>query len=180
MKMHNLYERLSPEERFRASISAASRKDLQEWDLLIDTSPVRTLKEQEPSYFARVKQLHLLSLLHSSQKRERLLCGSISLLLLTNLDSAPDEGTDDEESDQTDETLGSTAAIAFARARGMDRAFDDFIAGLGLDPGEVRSAFGSTDGEVVAGLEPVWNMGAEEQYAKDRGREGARRMAPDS
>ncbi len=167
MKLSSLYERLSPNERFKASISAASRKDLQEWDLLIDTSPMRTLRSQEPSYFARVRHLHLLALLHSSTRRERLLCGTACLLCVTNLDSVLEDGATDEQLDKTDEALGSAAAVAFARARGMDLAFDAFTTELGLDPREVRAAFGLDSNELLSDLETLWNLDVDQPNARE-------------
>lgn len=167
MKLEKLYEQLTPEERFRAAISAASRKDGAEWDRLNETSPMRTVVSQEPSYFARVQKLWTLSLLHTSTQRDRFLCGALSLLFLTNLDCVFGQNASDDKRAAADETLATAASIALARARGMERAFDEFTSDLGLDPQEVRSALGMVDDDLTVDLKTIAEFETDEALPRE-------------
>jgi hypothetical protein len=167
MKLYDLYERLTPEERFKAAVSAGARKDLADWDRLNDTSPTRQISSQEPSYFARIQKLWLLSLLHNSQRRLLALEATFAMSMLAVLDEDAAEAKSDEQS--THDSLMQTAALCFARVRAMDAAFDEFVSSIGLQPAEARSVCGMSEeleGTLLEILGDATSSYADEQVAE--------------
>jgi hypothetical protein len=51
----HIYEKLKPEERFRAAIEAFGRHDLKEVDRLNDSCSVKTVRMQCPAYFGQLR-----------------------------------------------------------------------------------------------------------------------------
>jgi hypothetical protein len=85
----------------------------------------------------------MLTLLHTSQKRLLALKATFAMSLLAVLDDDAAEAKSDDQS--THDSLMQAAAVCFGRVRAMDAAFDEFVSGIGLEPAEVRSAYGMTE-----------------------------------
>jgi hypothetical protein len=74
-----LYDRLTPEERFRAFVSAVARRDMHEADRLNDTCPQRPYRIDEPAYTQAKLELHRMAMVH------RLTIDRLDTVLLTAL-----------------------------------------------------------------------------------------------
>jgi hypothetical protein len=85
-----LYERLTPDERFRASLEAAARGDWAEVRNLDDTCSLDAMRMPSPAYYERLLGIEHLALIHGIAARNGLL--RICSVALRNASDVDHEG----------------------------------------------------------------------------------------
>jgi hypothetical protein len=129
-----LYDRLTPDERFRAFVSALARRDLQEVDRLNDTCPRKTYVTDDMAYWRAKTDLHDVAVAHKIEVGELekvLLMAVITILVL--------EGSEEHETEL--EAWEEIFCKALKARMGLLEAWGAFYSELGLDPTEVTQAF---------------------------------------
>ena len=129
-----LYDRLTPDERFRAFVSALARKDKQEVDRLNDTCPRKTYVADDMAYWRAKTDLHDVAMAHKIEVGELeklLLMAVITILVL--------EGSEERETEL--ERWEETFCKALQARMALLEAWGMFCSELGLDAVEVAQAF---------------------------------------
>ena len=134
MKLDRLYDRLTPQERLRAFVSAAARKDMEEIDRLNNSCPRKTYTCEDGAYWKAKLDLFVLTMANriDTADVESILLVCVALIVASE-GSEPHETVYESASEIFDKTLALYVAKLEAWAR--------FCAELGLDPEEVQSAF---------------------------------------
>jgi hypothetical protein len=130
--MDRLYERLTPVERFKIAIAAFGRKDFAEVDRLNGSAPYRSVREQEPAYFERLRRLNLLASYISIEVRDVQKVAAV--LFLMTIHHAQ---TRSEASDAAFEKSADECGSAIAKLKAMRTAWETFCAHVDLRPEDV-------------------------------------------
>jgi hypothetical protein len=138
MKMPaKLYERLTPDERFRAFVEAAAHRDEEELDRLNSTCPMKGYRIEDPDYF--LPKMHALVVTlsaHVDAEQYAELAGFSMALLMFG-----------------DERYEEKAIAGFKtfirRYRTLTFGFDKFCEGIGVDPDSMRKMSGCGIGPIT-------------------------------
>lgn len=112
------YERLTPDQRFRVTIEAFSRGDLEEVDRLQDTCGYVNVRMHAPCYFQRLRSFNELSMLQGIKIRDQLTLFYIGFERMAR--HGPDEG--------------DLFATSIANIKALITAWEMFCQELGIDP----------------------------------------------
>ena len=144
--MDRLYERLTPTERFKIAVAAFGRGDLVEVDRLNDSTHWRTIKVQEPAYFARLQRLTWLALYFTVHARNLQLMvlavfSAMSIHLLQS-DTRRDKGEPKEDDDTKFDDLVELIEQRISRLKALQAAWVEFCSGLGVSASDVDKMIG--------------------------------------
>lgn len=137
MKMPaKIYERLTPDERFRAFVEAAGRRDEEELDRLNATCPTKTYRIEDPDYFLpKINAMIITLCAHvDAAWYSELACFSMALLTL---------GSGEHEEKAID-SLG----ISVRRYRTQMDGFEKFCEAIGVNAESMRQACGCKVGPI--------------------------------
>ncbi len=135
MKLNDsTYERLSPDQRFRVTIEAFSRMDIEEVDRLQDTCGFVSVREHAPAYFGRLRMFIDLSMQHGIRVRD-LAIAFWALMYFDNL-RAGQEGTEQQETVESPEVGDAADPVGqiIGRLKGVQAAWQTFCQELAIDP----------------------------------------------
>lgn len=138
MKMPTkIYERLTPDERFRAFVEAAGRRDEEELDRLNATCPTKTCRIEDPAYFIpKINAMIITLCAHvDAAWYSELACFSMALLTL---------GSGEHEEKAID-SLG----IFVRRYRTQMGGFEKFCEAIGVNAESMRQACGCRVGPMT-------------------------------
>ncbi len=151
-----IYERLTPEERFRATADAFARLDFSEVDRLQDTCSFVSIRTHAPAYFARVRAFDELAMWQGIQARDQAIAFWAAAFRV--------RGT---EGEKQDEVIARMVNVA-ANIKALVAAWEDFCKELGvchgfptfpyLDESEQLLAMIEDDLPPGEGLEPDAEM----------------------
>ena len=156
-----LYERLGPEERFRAALEAFSRKDLGEIDRLNDTCPTETVRIQSLAYFGRLRGFHELAMMQGIALRDLMVEIWIYVYRLSRsgafqaanaqTESEAIDGEDELACELTDSNDESWNALytSVSRLKAFRAAWVQFCEPLGVDPSGTLFAYYSESAEIA-------------------------------
>jgi hypothetical protein len=130
--MDRLYDRLTPVERFKIAIAAFGRKDLAEVDRLNGSAPYRSVREQEPAYFERLRRLSLLAAYLSVEIRDLQLKAAV--LFCATVSHAQ---TRSDASDAAFVDAAEACCSVIERLKAMRTAWETFCAHVDLRPEDV-------------------------------------------
>jgi hypothetical protein len=165
MKLEKIYETLSPDERMRTFVSAASRFDTAEMDHLNDTVKEVTLREQNPAYFGRLRALMELSMVHGIQARDLALGITGGLFKVAreitpgSANQAAEAGADGQNGDTWD-----ALSALFPKLMGHQDAWAEFCSEIGIDPAHLDFAFYQRSREILTRFTEMPHD--DEQYAE--------------
>ena len=112
------YERLTPDERFRVTVEAFARGDIEEVDRLQDTCGYVSIRQHAPAYFQRLRSFWELSMMQGIKVRDQLILFYIGLHRLTR-----------DEPDERD-----VLVTAVENIKALTTAWEVFCNELAIDP----------------------------------------------
>ena len=170
-----IYERLTPDERFRVAVEALSRRDEAEIDRLNDTCPEENVRIQSTAYFGRLRGFYELAMMHGGFARNQML-GIWSCLWKLRREFSPkpsvpggrefvardSEGeelaketnaypADADDSDETWSKLGNL----IGRLKAYRAAWAEFCEGIGVDPSQSEFAYYQESQAIVELLDEI-------------------------
>jgi hypothetical protein len=159
-----VYERLTPDERFRAAIEAFARRDVKEVDRLADTCGYTTLRIHGHAYFGRLRGFHELSMMHGLLVRDMAIVVMGSAYQLERAETDTPEG-----SEAQNEALDHMVHAA-VRIKAYVKAWEDFCAELAIEPEKTLLTFYEPSKEVVAFFDSLEDLEADaETYVQHLG-----------
>jgi hypothetical protein len=133
-----IYERLKPEERFRAAMEAISRQDLAELDRLNEACPVEQVRIQSLAYFGRLRGFFELSMLNGIWIRD-LIIGMWACITKMQCETqqVPDDANTEVSADSDSEVhddVSDTLCDLVSRLKAYRKAWVEFCESIGVDP----------------------------------------------
>ena len=171
--MERLYERLTPTGRFQIAVAAFGRGDLAEVDRLNDSAPYRTVKVQEPGYFARLQRITWLALYVTVQARthQAAAVAVYAALVLNTLRADDLEGSDADENDAKFEELCQLCVERISRLKALHSAWETFCEGLGVSASDLDKMIGlpflGSGGMLEPIEETVGEIALDEEYQRE-------------
>ena len=137
MKMPTkIYERLTPDERFRVFVEAAGRRDEEELDRLNATCAMKTCRIEDPDYFLRKTNATIITLCAHVDAAwfSELACFSMALLTLG--------------SGKHDQMAIDSLSVFVRRYRTQMMGFEKFCEAIGVNAESMRQACGCRVGPI--------------------------------
>ena len=133
----NIYERLTPNERFLAYVDAAARRDEEELDRLNTTCPMKTYQIEDPAYLLPKTNAMLITLIAHADAawHSELASFSMALLILGN----------GKHEEKAIDCLG----VFVRRYRTQMDGFAKFCDAIGVNPQSLRQAAGCRVGPMT-------------------------------
>lgn len=125
------YEKLTPDQRFRATIEAMSRFDLDEIDRLQETCVRRQVSTQEPAYFERLRYFQSLVLHHGIVLFKEIVKWTLAFYQLHECGMPSDSAA---EMSPEAEKRANALSESIARIKAYSVAWDAFCNELAIDP----------------------------------------------
>jgi hypothetical protein len=135
--LDKLYEKLTAEERFKAFIEAAARRDGEELDRLNDTCPMKDYSIEDPAYFFRKTNALLLTLSSHLDAAWHAELAAFALAMIMF----------GEEKHQEKATLALPVFVR--RYRTQMLGFERFCQSIGINPDSLRQAIGCQTGPMA-------------------------------
>jgi hypothetical protein len=146
--MGQVYAGLTPVERFRAVMDAFDRLDLAEIDRLHAAAPMRQCTVQEPDYFGRISQAHMLAahlMLQARNVQARVLAGIGIVTACVRDLKRPDLAlTDKQLLDARIAEFIEICGNGIAVLKAIEAAWTDFCREIGIAPSAVSRLWGES------------------------------------
>lgn len=140
-----VYIALNAEERFRAALSAAARRDMVELDRLIETCPNKTYRMRDADFISPLRGFAHIANDQKAYLTHLCLTASVALMLALKHEYA-------DEPDQSSDYLRATALVEMTRSAiaGARLAWSDFCAERGVPEEEMQVFSGVGEDDVLS------------------------------